>query len=91
MSVDIDEVVRMEQAATHRDVLLFDLGLVEVERGLIAALEKAGTFKSGGTTLEGAGESSPHFRIQFAQGTLLALGTLCTTLIGKGVLERGRR
>jgi hypothetical protein len=82
--VDTDEVVRMEKAASPRDVLLFDLGLVEVERGLIGALEKAGALESDdqGT----AGENSPHSQIQFAQGTLSALGTLCATLIGKGIL-----
>ena len=86
MSIDIDEVVRMEKAASPRDVLLFDLGLVEVERGLIGALEKAGALDSDDRALGTAGANSPHSQIQFAQGTLIALGTLCGTLIGRGIL-----
>jgi hypothetical protein len=81
MTDGIDEVVRMEQTASGRDVLFFDLGLVDVERGLIAALRQ-------GEPFDGAvGDSNPHSQIRFAQGTLLALGTLCATLIGKGILD----
>jgi hypothetical protein len=85
MSVDIDEVVRMEQAASRRDVLLFDLGLVDVERELVSALDQACALKSMDQG-PGASENNPHSQIQFAQGTLIALGTLCMTLISKGAL-----
>jgi hypothetical protein len=86
MSIDIDEVVRMEQAASPRDVLLLDLGLVEVERSLLRALEKVGALNSGDQSLGTASEDNPRSQIQFAQGTLIALGTLCWTLIGNGIL-----
>jgi hypothetical protein len=82
MADNIDEVVLMEQTATGRDVLLFELGLVDVERGLIAALKQGETLDD-----EGVGDRNPRSQIRFAQGTLLALGTLCATLIGKGVLD----
>jgi hypothetical protein len=82
MTDAIDEVVRMEHAATGRDVLFFELGLVDVERGLIAALKQGETLDNGGN-----GDSSPQSQIRIAQGTLLALGTLCATLIGKGILD----
>jgi hypothetical protein len=82
MTDGIDEVVRMEQVASGREVLFFELGLVDVERGLIAALKQGETLDDGGV-----GAGNPQSQIRFAQGTLLALGTLCATLIGKGVLD----
>ena len=87
MTIDIDEVVKIEKAASSRDVLLFELGLVDVERGLVAALEQVDALPSQDQMAGAAGdEHTPYARIQFAQGTLLALGALCATLIGKGVL-----